>query len=144
MASGKPGAVHNSLEAGVGGVPTGLHAVPDNHHYMSCSFNSNWKPIVPVWGTTVFEDEKDLQTGKWSFRYDIVRTDEPGVPVLAVEVPQAKIGFVYAPLLEDYPKSIQLLYDSRPYTQCQKEIHDAMRSALEAKVREHHQKLDRQ
>jgi hypothetical protein len=128
-------------DAGVGGFPLSLHAVPDNHAYKGHSISENWKPIVPVWGTTTFEDEGDLLTGEWSFRHDLLTREEPGLAVLAVEVLQAKTGYVYAPLLEDDPKPIKLLDHDGPYTQDQNEIHLAMRKALDAKVQEHRERF---
>ncbi|MBI1385426.1 MAG: hypothetical protein GC150_10995 [Rhizobiales bacterium] len=123
------------LATGVGGFPLTLVARPEGHLYKWHSFSHTWKPIEAA-GRIVYEDESDLLTGEWSFRHDLMTTDQPGVAVLAVEVPQAKTGFIYAPLLEDGPRPIKLLEQSGPYTQHQDEIHRAMRAALDAKVRE--------
>jgi hypothetical protein len=128
-------------DAGVGGFRLSLHATPDNHAYKSHSLSDSWKPIELVWGTTTYEDEQDLLTGEWSFRHDSVTTEEPGLAVLAVELPQAKTGYVYAPLSEDDPKPIKLLDHDGPYPQHQDEIHQAMREALEAKVKEHRKRF---
>lgn len=125
------------LGTGVGGFPITLFAKPEGHAYRGHYFGHSWKPIVPVWGTTTYEDENDLLTGEWSYRHDVVTTKEPGIAVLAIEVPQAKTGFVYAPLLEDDPQPIKLLASDEPYTQHQEAIHKAMGQALDAKIEEH-------
>ncbi|MGE0851887.1 MAG: hypothetical protein AB7O44_20070 [Hyphomicrobiaceae bacterium] len=124
------------VDVGVGGFPLSLVARPEGHLYKWHSLSHSWKPIVPTGGTT-YEDENDLLTGEWSFRHDLMTINQPGVAVLAVEVLQAKTGFVYAPLLEDDPSPVRLLEEAGPYTQHQAEIHAAMRMALDAKVAEH-------
>lgn len=123
------------LGTGVGGFPTALLAQPDGHNYRGHMFSHVWKPIEPVWGTTTYEDENDLLTGEWSFRHDVLTAKQAGVALLAVEVPQAKIGYVYAPLLEDDPQPVPLLSADKIYTQHQREIHDAMKQALDGKLK---------
>jgi hypothetical protein len=53
--------------------------------------------------------------------------------VIGVEVPQAKVGFIYAPLLEDDPEQVKLLAAEKIWTQHQAEMHKAMSAALHAK-----------
>ena len=126
---------------GVGGVPIGLVAAPDNHHYASCSVNANWKPIGFVPGRTTYEDEQDLLTGEWSYHFDVVPPARAGAAVIAVAIRQAKTGYIYAPLIQDDASSITLIENSEPWTQHQGEMFDVLNSALEAKLAEHLEKL---
>lgn len=117
--------------SGVGGFPIVLEARPEGHIYKGHTFNVSWKPIEFIPGATIYEDENDLLTGEWSFRHDILTTERSGLAVLAAEVPQAKIGFVYAPLIEDDPAPVKLLGTDEKWTQSQGRMHTAMRQALE-------------
>jgi hypothetical protein len=119
---------------GVGGFPIVLEAQPDGHIYKGHHLSASWKPITFVPGGTTYEDENDLLTGEWSFRHDILVSQKPGLAILAAEVPQAKIGFVYAPMLEDDPDRVTLLDSNEKWTQKQKEMHAVMRAALDAKI----------
>ncbi len=129
------------LGDGVGGFPTALHAVHDNHAYKAHSSSHNWKPIKPVWGGTIYEDENELLTGEWSFRHDLMTIQKPGLAILGVEVLQAKIGFVYAPLLEDDARPVKLLEHEGAYTQHQKEMHATMRRAVDQMLQEHEKRF---
>ena len=120
--------------SGVGGFPIVLEARPDGHIYRGHTLNASWRPIEFVPGATTYEDENDLLTGEWSFRHDILVTKQPGLAVLAVEVPQAKVGFVYAPLMEDDPDRVRLLGSYGKWTQNQSEMHAAMRAALDGMI----------
>lgn len=124
------------LGTGVGGFPTSLLAQPDGHIYRGHMLSHVWKPSGSVWGATTYEDENDLLTGEWSFRHDVLTVGQAGVALLAVEVPQAKTGYVYAPLLEDDPQPVTLLSADKIYTQHQREIHDAMKQALDGKLKQ--------
>jgi hypothetical protein len=95
--------------------------------------NESWKPIVP--GGTIYEDERDLLTGEWSFRHDVITTNRAGIAIVAVEVPQAKIGFLYAPLLDDDPMRVPLLDDDKVYTQHQSEMHAVSLGRWKTKLR---------
>lgn len=121
---------------GVGGFPIILEARPEGHIYKGHTLNATWKPIEFKHGVTTYEDENDLLTGEWSFRHDILVPKQSGLAVLAVEVPQAKVGFVYAPLVEDDPDKVTLLGSDERWTQKQIEMHKAMRSALDKKIAE--------
>jgi hypothetical protein len=52
------------FEAGVGGFPLSVHAQADSHAYKGHHLSENWQPIVPVWGTTMIEDETDFLTDR--------------------------------------------------------------------------------
>lgn len=121
------------LGTGVGGFPLCLFAKPDGHAYRGHSFGHTWKPIIPTGGTT-YEEENDLLTGEWSFHHTVMTVDTPGVALLGVEIPQAKTGFVHCPLEDDDPKPIKLLDDDKIWTQHQKEIHAALREAMNKRL----------
>ena len=118
--------------SGVGGFPIALEARTDGHIYKGHTLNASWKPSKFVPGATIYEDENDLLTGEWSFRHDILTVKQPGLAVLAAEVPQAKIGFVYAPMLQNDPDPVRLLDIDEKWTQKQSEMHAVMRAALDA------------
>ena len=120
--------------SGVGGFPIVLQAGPDGHVYKGHTVNAVWNPVKFVPGATTYEDENDLLTGEWSFRHDIIAPKRPGLCVLAAEVPQAKIGYVYAPMFEDDPDPVRLLDANEKWTKNQKEMHAVMRAALDAKI----------
>lgn len=122
------------LGTGVGGFPICLFATPQGHAYRGHSFGHSWKPIIPKWGTTTYEDEYDLLTGEWSFHHSVLTADRPGVAILGVEIPQAKVGYVYAPLFDDDPIAVKLLDDEKLWTQHQAEIHAALRQAISDKL----------
>lgn len=122
------------LGTGVGGFPICIFAAPQGHAYRRHSFGHSWKPIIPEWGTTMYEDETDLLTGEWSFHHSVLTVDKPGMAVLGVEIPQAKVGYVYAPLIEDDPVAVKLLDDEKLWTQHQAEIHTALRQAINDKL----------
>ena len=105
------------LGTGVGGFPIVLQAAPEGHLYKGHTLNESWKPIGP--GGTTYEDENDLLTGEWSFRHDLLVPKRAGLAVIGVEVPQGKIGFVYAPLLESDPNRVPLLASDKTWTQYQ-------------------------
>ena len=119
---------------GVGGFPITLEARPDGHRYRGHLFSQSWKAITPRWGETTYEDPNDLLTGEWSFRHDVVDPQQPGIAVLAVEVLQGKVGYLYAPLLEDDPERIILLGANDRWTEHQSEMHEVMRAALTRKI----------
>jgi hypothetical protein len=120
--------------SGVGGFPVVLEARPDGHIYKGHHLSATWKPITFVPGRTTYEDENDLLTGEWSFRHDILAPKKPGLAILGAEVLQAKIGFIYAPMLEDDPDRVRLLAGNEKWTQKQSEMHAVMRRALDAKI----------
>jgi hypothetical protein len=122
------------LGAGVGGFPISLEARAEGHVYKGHGFGESWKPIYFVPGQTTHETEEDMLTGEWSFHHHVLSSDRPGVAVIAAEVPQAKVGFVYAPLLEDDPQTVVLLANDKSWVRHQKEIHDALRQALNEKI----------
>jgi hypothetical protein len=122
------------LGAGVGGFPIVLQALPSGHVYKGHTVNSSWKPIEFVPRATIFEDENDLLTGEWSFRHDILATKSTGIAVLGAEVLQAKLGFVYAPLIEFGPIPVRLLESDENWTQHQVAMHKKMRAAFDAMV----------
>jgi hypothetical protein len=47
---------------------------------------------------------------------------------------QGKVGYVYAPLLEDDPERIILLGANDKWTEHQYEMHDVMRNAFNRKI----------
>lgn len=120
--------------SGVGGFPIVLEARTDGHFYKGHFLNASWKPVLFVPGTTTYEDENDLLTGEWSFRHDIITPKKPGLAILAAGVLQAKVGFAYAPMLEDDPDRVTLLIGTENWTRRQKEMHAVLRAALDAKL----------
>ena len=125
-----------SAGEGVGGLPIGLTAQPGNHHYAACTFWKRWKPIEFVRGQTTYEDERDLLTGDWTYHFDVIRPARSGVAVLAAIIRQAKIGYIYAPLLQDDPSRITLLAKELPWTRHQTTMLDALNRALNVKLEE--------
>lgn len=83
-------------------------------------FRLHWWQLPAVTSTKVtYEDENDLLTGEWSFRHDVLTSECIGTPVVAVEILQAKVGYVYAPLLESDPVEVRLLDSDKMWTQNQ-------------------------
>jgi len=119
---------------GVGGFPILLEAQPAGHIYRGHTFSMNWKPVVFKPEATTYENDNDLLTGEWSFRHDILVPRQSGLAVLAAEVPQAKVGFVYAPLVDDEPEKVTLLGEADKWTEKQTEMHQAMQRALNMKI----------
>jgi len=116
---------------GVGGFPIAVEASPDGHRYRGHSVHMSWKPITFVPGTT-YQDPADLQTGDWSFHHTVMHTEERGVAVVAAQIPQARVGFVYAPLLQDEPRRVTLLRPGVDWTEHQEEMFAVLRDALNA------------
>lgn len=78
----------------------------------------------------VARETSSLCNHGWSFHHLGPTIDKRSIALLGVEVPQPKVGFVYAPLQEDDPNLVKLLDDDRMWTRHQKEIHAALRQAF--------------
>ena len=125
------------LGTGVGGFPILLSAGTDGHRYKGHYVGENWKPIEFVPGAVVYEDAADLETGEWSFHHHIVTIRDMGLPIVASQVPQARVGFVYSPLTDDEAVRVDLAPKERQmWVDDQDSMHTRLRLALDAKVKE--------
>lgn len=122
------------LGEGVGGFPVGLDACPTGHRFRGHSFHHDWKPIEVLPGVEQHQSAADMQTGDWTFHHAIMRTKHVGIAVLAAQIQQARRAYIYAPLLDDTPKSVILLEDGVDWTEHQEIMNRRTVQALDEAV----------
>ena len=71
-----------------------------------------------------------MQTGDWTFHHSIVAPREPGVPVLAAQIQQARRAFIYSPLLDDDAAAVPLLEPEIDWTEHQVLMNERTVAAL--------------
>lgn len=82
---------------GVGGLPIGVVASPYGHFYSSYAVSMAWDVIDLRVGITSSQHEAQ-RGGETAFSFNVMGGRLRGVAALGVAVPQAGVGFVYAPL----------------------------------------------
>ncbi len=96
-----------AIKKAVGGFPITLLASPFGHTYSNESHSLAWDMIDLSRGITP-EQHQAQHSGETAWIYNLVGVGKRGVAIVGAALPQAGLGLIYRPLIDDSPEVIRI------------------------------------
>lgn len=118
---------------GIGGFPIIVSATPHSHQYMMGSAGYDYKLNI-IWGQVTEQPWEQVESGDGHYRFIIMPSEQPDVPVVGACLLQARTGYVYSPIEQPEPFPVPLIAHNERWEGREQEMFGVLQAAIEEHV----------